>query len=137
MWLIPFSEDIIQWVAENNLLDRIFAKTYKFLPGDEVFAYITEPYKRVMYRFIVTDTDVTLANALESAGLWISDDFDAEKAEKSIVVRMELQNTYDSAEFDDKLSYQNLNDNGMGCVMFYQSIVGEKRNILKSLTKFG
>lgn len=135
MWLLAFPTALINYIeAGATVIDRIFSKTYKFLPGDEVFAYITAPHRRIMYRFVVTDNDVALSDALDCTGEWLYKDIDVDNIEKLRVVRMELADSYNSSIYDDRLNYATLNQHGMGRLNLYQSIVGEKRNILRQLT---
>ncbi len=69
MWLLAFPAALMNYIeAGETVIDRIFSKTYKFLPGDEVFAYITAPHSRIMYRFVVTDNDVAFGDALYCTG---------------------------------------------------------------------
>ncbi len=135
MWLLSFPTALMNYIeAGETVIDRIFSKTYKFLPGDEVFAYITAPHSRIMYRFVVTDNDVALGQALDCTGEWLYRDIDVDNIEKLRVVRMELADSYKSSIYDDRLNYTTLNQHGMGRLNLYQSIVGEKRNILRQLT---
>ncbi len=134
MWLLSFPTALMDYIeAGATVIDRIFAKSYKFLPGDEVFAYITVPHSRIMYRFVVTDNDIALGEALDCTGQWLYKDIDVDNIAKLRVVRMELADSYNSDDYVGRLNYNTLNQHGMGRLNLYQSIVGEKRDILRRL----